>query len=172
MINGRHLYSAFIQRAVQLMLLIHTQTAIGCRARYRPPRQERLGVRRLAQEHFDTPRAGPNRQPLPPEPLSFPTREAGNQIQLIVTITRGTSRFEETPLSHTDLCGLSFGLRKSPLQNLRWLFRTSVLGSCTTSCSRSSQTRRYNRHLPSWPPHNYLLKPLPPHAVHAFWLPW
>ncbi|KAJ8274115.1 hypothetical protein COCON_G00087400 [Conger conger] len=53
MVNGWHLYSAFIQSAVQLMLSpspIHTHThtpaAIGCHARC------------LAQGHFDTAQAG------------------------------------------------------------------------------------------------------------------
>ena len=79
MVNGLHLYSAFIQSAVQFMPLIHpftrTPTAIGCHARHQPARQEQLGVRRLAQGHFDTARLGSNRQPsdcqttaLPPEP--------------------------------------------------------------------------------------------------------
>ena len=81
MVNGLHLYSAFIQSAVQLMphspvhTHIHTPTAIGCHARHQPARQEQLGVRCLAQGHFDTPRVGSNRQPsdcqttaLPPEP--------------------------------------------------------------------------------------------------------
>ena len=70
MVNGLHLYSAFIQSAVQFMPLIHpshthihTPTAIGCHARYQPARQEQSGVRRLAQGHFDTPRVGSNRQP-------------------------------------------------------------------------------------------------------------
>ena len=67
MVNGLHLYSAFIQSAVQFMPLIHTHihtpTAIGCHARYQPARQEQLGVRCLAQGHFDTPRVGSNRQP-------------------------------------------------------------------------------------------------------------
>ena len=35
---------------------IHTPTAIGCHVRYQPARQEQLGVRCLAQGHFDTPR--------------------------------------------------------------------------------------------------------------------
>ena len=54
---------------------IHTPTAIGCHARYQPARQEQLGVRCLAQGHFDTPGVESNRQPsdcqttaLPPEP--------------------------------------------------------------------------------------------------------
>ena len=58
---------------------IHTPTAIGCHARYQPARQEQLGVRCLAQGHFDTPRVGSNRQPsdcqttaLPPEPPGYP----------------------------------------------------------------------------------------------------
>ena len=42
---------------------IHTPTAIGCHARYQPACQEQLGVRCLAQGHFDTPRGGSNRQP-------------------------------------------------------------------------------------------------------------
>ena len=60
--NGLHLYSAFIQSAVQFMPLIHPfthspiHTSIGCHARYQPARQERLGVRCLAQGHFDTPK--------------------------------------------------------------------------------------------------------------------
>ena len=77
-VNGLHLYSAFIQSDVQFMSLIHPFThtfpAIGCHARYQPARQEQSGVRCLAQGHFDTPRAGSNRQPsdcqttaLPPE---------------------------------------------------------------------------------------------------------
>ena len=65
MVNGLHLYSAFIQSSVQLLILIptHTPTAIGCYARHQPARQEQSGVRRLAQGHFDTPRVGSNRQP-------------------------------------------------------------------------------------------------------------
>ena len=87
MVNGLHLYSAFIQSALQFLPLIHpfthtfthihTPTAIGCHARYQPARQEQLGVRCLAQGHFDTPRVGSNRQPsdcqttaLPPEPTT------------------------------------------------------------------------------------------------------
>ena len=60
-----HLYSAFIQSAIQFMphSPIHTPTAIGCHPRYQPARQERLGVRCLAQGHFNTPRVGSNRQP-------------------------------------------------------------------------------------------------------------
>ena len=77
MVNGLHLYSAFIQSALQflpLILIFHTPTAIGCHARSQPARQEQLGVRCLAQGHFNTPRVGSNRQPsacqtaLPPEP--------------------------------------------------------------------------------------------------------
>ena len=83
MVNGLHLYSAFIQSAFYNFFAshspihthIHTPTAIGCHARYQPARQEQLGVRCLAQGHFDTPRVGSNRQPsdcqttaLPPEP--------------------------------------------------------------------------------------------------------
>ena len=71
MVNGLHLYSAFIQSALQFMPLIHpfththihTPTAIGCHARHRPTHQEQLGVRCLAQGHFDTPRGGSDRQP-------------------------------------------------------------------------------------------------------------
>ena len=70
MVNGLHLYSAFIQSPVQftqshspIHTHIHTPTAIGCHARYQPARQEQSGVRRLAQGHFDTPRVGSNRQP-------------------------------------------------------------------------------------------------------------
>ena len=87
LVNGLHLYSAFIQSALQFLPLIHpfththihTPTAIGCHARYQPAHQEQLGVRRLAQGHFDTPRVGSNRQPsdcqttaLPPEPHPEP----------------------------------------------------------------------------------------------------
>ena len=63
MVNGLHLYSAFIRSAVQFMPLIHPTTAIGCHARYQPARQEQLGVRCLAQGHCDTLRVGSNRQP-------------------------------------------------------------------------------------------------------------
>ena len=66
-VNGLHLYSAFIQSAVQLMPLIHPFTHTFTHQRrlswYRPARQEQLGVRCLAQGHFDTPRVGSNRQP-------------------------------------------------------------------------------------------------------------
>ena len=61
-VNGLHLYSAFIQSAVQFRPLIHpfthihthihTPTAIGCHARYQPARQEQLSVRGLAQGHW------------------------------------------------------------------------------------------------------------------------
>ena len=67
MVNGLHLYSTFIQSTLQFMPLIHTHihtpTAIGCHARYQPAHQEQLGVRCLAQGHFDTPRVGSNQQP-------------------------------------------------------------------------------------------------------------
>ena len=88
MVNGK--WTAFIQRLypkrftifashspihTHIHTQIHTPTAIGCHARYQPARQEQLGVRCLAQGHFDTPRVGSNRQPsdcqttaLPPEP--------------------------------------------------------------------------------------------------------
>ena len=66
MVNGLHLYSTFIQSAVQFMPLIHTHihtpTAIGCHARYQPARREQLGVRCVAQGHFDKPRVGSNQQ--------------------------------------------------------------------------------------------------------------
>ena len=42
---------------------IHTPMAMGCHARYEPARQEQLGVRFLAQGHFDMPRVGLKRQP-------------------------------------------------------------------------------------------------------------
>ena len=61
MLNGLHLYSAFIQSAVQSMPLnnlclsftrSHTHSHTNsCHARYRPARQEQSGVRRLAQGH-------------------------------------------------------------------------------------------------------------------------
>ena len=41
----------------------HALTPIGCHARYQPARQEQLGVRCLAQGHFNRPRVGSNRQP-------------------------------------------------------------------------------------------------------------
>ena len=70
MVNWLHLYSAFIQSALQFYAShspihthIQTPTAIGCHARYQPAHQEQLGVRRLAQGHFDTPTVGSNRQP-------------------------------------------------------------------------------------------------------------
>ena len=69
MVNVLHLYSAFIQSAVQLMhshspIHTHTSTAIGCHAKYQPARQEQLGVRCLAQGHFDMPRVGLNQHTL------------------------------------------------------------------------------------------------------------
>ena len=60
MVNGWHLYSAFIQSAVQPTLSqspVRTRTlaptAIGRHARRRPARREPSGVRRLAQGAFD-----------------------------------------------------------------------------------------------------------------------
>ena len=92
-VNGLHLYSAFIQSAVQFMPLIHTPTAIGCHARYQPARQEQLGVRCLAQGHFDTPRVGSNRQPsdcqmtaLPPEPFRLCPGATPPNLQLLPTL--------------------------------------------------------------------------------------
>ena len=68
MVNGK--WTAFIKRLYPKRFTIdashspiHTPTAIGCHARYQPARQEQLGVRCLAQGHFDTPRVGSNRQP-------------------------------------------------------------------------------------------------------------
>ena len=88
------LYSAFIQRALQCMPLIHPFTHtftrhrwFGCHARYQPAREEQLGVRRLAQGHFDMPRVGSNRQPsdcpttaLPPEP-SRPSKSSHTHMR-------------------------------------------------------------------------------------------
>ena len=73
-INGLHLYSAlqfmslihpFTHSPIHPFthLHIHTPTVIGCHERYQPARQEQLGVRRLAQGHFDMSRVGSNRQP-------------------------------------------------------------------------------------------------------------
>ena len=69
-VNGLHLYSAFIQSAVQLMPLIHPfthaftdQRQLAAMQGNQPAHQEQLGVRCLAQGHFDTPRVGSNRQP-------------------------------------------------------------------------------------------------------------
>ena len=62
MVNGLHLYSTFIQSAVQFMPLIHPFTHTFTQLR----------VRCLAQGHFDMPRVGSNRharqQLLPLEP--------------------------------------------------------------------------------------------------------
>ena len=62
MVKGLHWFGA-----VWLMLHIHAHslgpTAIGYHARNQPARQEQLGVRRLAQGHFDTPRVGSNPRP-------------------------------------------------------------------------------------------------------------
>ena len=79
MVNGLHLYYAFIQSALQFMPLIHRHihrhihrpTVIGCHARYQPVHQEQLGVRCLAQGHFDTPRVGSNRQPSDCKPTAL-----------------------------------------------------------------------------------------------------
>ena len=65
-VKGLHLYSAFIQSAVQFMPLIHPfthQWRLAAMQGTNQERQEQLGVRRLAQRHFDTPRVGSNRQP-------------------------------------------------------------------------------------------------------------
>ena len=50
MVNGLHLYSAFIQSAVQIdashspiQTPIHTPTAIGCHARYQPASSGAIG---------------------------------------------------------------------------------------------------------------------------------
>ena len=65
--SATHFYPFDFTFAVQFMPFIHTHihttTAIGCHSRYQPARQEQLGVRCLAQGHFDTPRVGSNRQP-------------------------------------------------------------------------------------------------------------
>ena len=67
MVNGLHLYSAFIQSALQCMPLIHpfTHTFTHQRrlAAMQGTNQEQLGVRCLAQGYFDMPRVGSNRQP-------------------------------------------------------------------------------------------------------------
>ena len=66
MVNGLHLYSAFIQSAVQFMPLIHPFThtrRLAAHARYQPARQEQSGVRHLARGHFDAPSVGSNRRP-------------------------------------------------------------------------------------------------------------
>ena len=82
MVNGLHLYSAFIQSAIQFRPLIHPFTHQQRLA----ARREQLGARCLAQGHFDTPRVGSNRRPpddcsyllshiaplLPPEPYRPP----------------------------------------------------------------------------------------------------
>ena len=70
MVNGLHLYSVFIQSAVQFMPLIHPfthtfthQRRLAAMQGTKPARQEQLGVRCLAQGHFDMPRVGSNWQP-------------------------------------------------------------------------------------------------------------
>ena len=70
MVNGLHLYSAFIQSAVQCMPLIHPFTHTFTHQRRLAAMQgtnqlvggnRGLGV--LLRGHFDTPRVGSNRQP-------------------------------------------------------------------------------------------------------------
>ena len=67
MVNGLHLYSAFIQSTVQFMPLIHPSTHIFTHQRQlaamQGTNQEQFRVRRLAQGHFDMLRVGSNRQP-------------------------------------------------------------------------------------------------------------
>ena len=96
MINGLHLYSAFIQSAVQLMPLIHPFThtfmAIGCHARYQPAGQEQLGVRCLAQGHFDMPRVGSNRQPSDCQTTALPPERYEHRSMSIVKETTSEHR--------------------------------------------------------------------------------
>ena len=71
MVNGLHLYSAFIQSAVQFMPLIHPFThkfthqrrlaAMQGTTNQRVRSNWGLGV--LLRDHFDMPRVGSNRQP-------------------------------------------------------------------------------------------------------------
>ena len=59
MVNGLHLYSAFIQSAAQFMPLIlpfSHQHRLAAMRGYQPACQEQLGVGCLAQGHFDTAR--------------------------------------------------------------------------------------------------------------------
>ena len=51
MINGMHLYSAFIQSALHV-LLIHPFTPMAEEARHQPAHREQLGVQCLAQGHL------------------------------------------------------------------------------------------------------------------------
>ena len=93
--NGRHLYSAFIQSAVQLMPFhspththTHTHTHQRRLAAMQGTNQEQFGVRHLAQGHFETPRGESNRQPsdwqksaLTPEPM-FSFMQRSTQVKL------------------------------------------------------------------------------------------
>lgn len=59
-VNGLQLYSGFTQSALQLVPLVDPfPYVLAC---HQPARHERLGVRRLAQGHFDTHGRGSNQQ--------------------------------------------------------------------------------------------------------------
>ena len=102
MVNGLHLYSAFIQRHCTIYAShspihthihthIHTPTAIGCHARYQPARQEQFwGLDVLLKDTSTRPGWDRNgnpptarRQLLPPEPyrLNNQTKYQTNQNQ-------------------------------------------------------------------------------------------
>ena len=53
-----HSYNSIVQLMLPIHLSTHTATAIGYHARHQPAHQDQLGVRFLAQGHFDTPREG------------------------------------------------------------------------------------------------------------------
>ena len=59
-----YIYIAPLSKALYNLCLPFTHSHTnGCHARYQPACQEQLGVRCLAQGHFDTPRVRSNRQP-------------------------------------------------------------------------------------------------------------
>ena len=57
------IYIAPLSKALYNVCLSFTHSHTKCHERYQPARQEQLGVRRLAQGHFDMLRVGSNRQP-------------------------------------------------------------------------------------------------------------
>ena len=81
---------------------IHTPTAIGRHARYQPARQERLGVRCLAQGRFDTPRVG-----IKPATLQLPD----NSSYLLSHIAPNKGSFVSSSLLNWVLLYLVFQMR-------------------------------------------------------------
>ena len=96
MVNGLHLYSAFHS---PLHTDIHTPTAIGCHARYQPAHQEQLGVRCLAQGHFNTARVGSNRQPSDCQTTDL-TSWAISPCHIIIAPTAVTHNCNGFPMPH------------------------------------------------------------------------